>query len=258
MTRRRIILRVIVLLLLGAVINVAVAWGCATTVSLVGEPDNVAIGTLHSERWSVWSVIVFSKVGSELCYSTLDNTGHLNSDAGDPGALVPEWFPEHQAWTTQSAAHGLVGEARGWPCRALRALWEVDLRDGANTQQVVSGIDLISLPWRTPVGTTLPRILPLRPIWPGFAINTIFYAALLWGLWLVFCVGPGFVRRRIRRGRGQCLHCGYDLRGQPPEAGASGKCPECGDTMSVRPLTSRQCMGLPPPATPAPRTGTLE
>ena len=47
--------------------------------------------------------------------------------------------------------------------------------------------------------------------------------------WLVFCVAPGFVRRRIRRRRGQCLHCGYDLRGQPPpEVGQSKKCPECG------------------------------
>ena len=64
-------------------------------------------------------------------------------------------------------------------------------------------------------------ILPLRPLWPGFAINTIFYAGVLW---LLFAA-PGMVKRRIRRFRGRCIHCGYYLRGQPAD---SNKCPECG------------------------------
>ena len=68
--------------------------------------------------------------------------------------------------------------------------------------------------------------IPLLPLWPGFALNTIFFAAVLW---LVFCAAPGFARRRLRSRRGQCLHCGYDLRGQPsPQSGESTKCPECG------------------------------
>jgi hypothetical protein len=42
------------------------------------------------------------------------------------------------------------------------------------------------------------RVMPLQRIWPGFAINTIFYAAILW---LLFAV-PGFVcRRLVIRGR---------------------------------------------------------
>ena len=63
------------------------------------------------------------------------------------------------------------------------------------------------------------RLLPLRPLWPGFAINTIFYAAILWFVML----GPFTARRIIRRKRGQCIKCGYDLRGAEHEA-----CPECG------------------------------
>ena len=63
--------------------------------------------------------------------------------------------------------------------------------------------------------------LPVRPLWPGFAINTIFYAAILW---LLFAA-PGLIRRRLRHFRGRCVHCGYDLRGQPAD---SNKCPECG------------------------------
>ena len=80
----------------------------------------------------------------------------------------------------------------------------------------------------------LPFVLPLRPIWLGFAINTIFYAALLWLLTL----GPFTARRMIRRKRGRCLKCGYDLRGADHEA-----CPECG-------------VSLPqPPALPGEPTG---
>ncbi len=40
--------------------------------------------------------------------------------------------------------------------------------------------------------------LPPRLIWPGFAFNTIFYAAILW---LLVC-GPFALRRYIRRKRG--------------------------------------------------------
>ena len=65
-------------------------------------------------------------------------------------------------------------------------------------------------------------VLPIRPIWPGFAINTIFYTAILW---LLFAA-PGFIRRRIRIKRGRCGACGYDLRGQP--ASGDRTCPECG------------------------------
>ena len=63
------------------------------------------------------------------------------------------------------------------------------------------------------------RWLPLRPIWTGFAINTIFYTASLWLLTL----GPFTARRLIRRKRGHCIKCGYDLRGTKHEV-----CPECG------------------------------
>jgi hypothetical protein len=66
------------------------------------------------------------------------------------------------------------------------------------------------------------RVLPLRPIWPGFAINTIFYAAIVWFLFFM----PGAIRKLtggVRRKRGQCAACGYSLRDN-----VSNTCPECG------------------------------
>ena len=53
--------------------------------------------------------------------------------------------------------------------------------------------------------------LPRRLIWPGFAINTVFYAALLWPL---IC-GPFALRRHIR-----CKRIVYGLRLRPPPRGS--------------------------------------
>ena len=69
-------------------------------------------------------------------------------------------------------------------------------------------------------------MLSLRPIWLGFAFNTIFYVVILRFIML----GPFTARRHLRRKRGHlrfkrgnCTECGYDLRGDY----AAG-CPECG------------------------------
>ncbi len=59
--------------------------------------------------------------------------------------------------------------------------------------------------------------LPLQPIWPGFAINTLFYAAVLW----LLIPGPFALRRFIRVKRGLCPACAYRI-------GESAVCSECG------------------------------
>src|SRR5262245_10478039 len=64
------------------------------------------------------------------------------------------------------------------------------------------------------------RALPLRPIWSGLALNTVFFAAL----WFALLAGIPALRRALRRRRGLCARCGYDLRATP----ANTPCPECG------------------------------
>jgi len=61
------------------------------------------------------------------------------------------------------------------------------------------------------------RALPLRPLLPGFAVNTLLYAAVLW----VVFGGPFALRRMIRHRRGQCEGCAYPI-------GTSEVCTECG------------------------------
>lgn len=65
-----------------------------------------------------------------------------------------------------------------------------------------------------------PIPIPIRPIWSGLAINTLFYAASVW----VLTAGFSAARRGLRRRSDVCPRCGYSRAGL-----ASGAvCPECG------------------------------
>ena len=77
--------------------------------------------------------------------------------------------------------------------------------------------------WDQKVYANVAQVLPLRPLWPGFAINTVFYAGVLW---LLFAA-PFALRRRRRIKRGLCPKCAYPV-------GASDVCTECGATVTVR------------------------
>jgi hypothetical protein len=63
-------------------------------------------------------------------------------------------------------------------------------------------------------------VLPTAVLPLGFALNTLFYAAVLLGV----VEGVAFARRRIRRRKGRCASCGYDRAGLAEGAA----CPECG------------------------------
>ena len=58
--------------------------------------------------------------------------------------------------------------------------------------------------------------VPIRPIWPGFAVNTLCYATLLWS--------PFVLCRVIRVRRGLCPKCAYPM-------GQSAVCTECGNAI---------------------------
>ena len=74
------------------------------------------------------------------------------------------------------------------------------------------------IPWAQPA-----RRLAVRPLWPGFAVNTILYAAVPW----LLIPGPFALRRFIRMKRGLCVKCGYPM-------GASAVCSACGEALPGR------------------------
>lgn len=149
------------------------------------------------------------------------------SSHDEPRALLREskekdyregYIPMHPPPDTTSWS---IFEA-GWP---LRALWGWT-RIGPNADGY--GLERWGLV-RVPLLFDLPpspppnsKEFPLRPVWPGFALNMALFSAAAGLLWL----GPGFVRRRVRRRRGRCASCGYDRAGLAAETA----CPECGRT----------------------------
>lgn len=111
----------------------------------------------------------------------------------------------------------------GWPCRSMS--WQrMTPTPGLSRSSLSSGIEV--LPERR-VRTAAregilfePVVLPVRPVLPGFAINS-----LLFGMMFVVPVElAGWVVRERRSRRGRCGRCGYDRLGLPAETA----CPECG------------------------------
>ncbi len=193
---KRRLLTLALFLLLGAVVNVAVAWGCALWVPS-GERRQIWI---DYEFDPIFQIMPIPQDYDYLRIQRASGIGIVETEvlAGFFGDIYALWaLPTHYA--------------AGWPLRCLHGarLW----RD-----QFVSA--MAAPEWLHPRKYIFDaRALPLRPIWPGFAINTIFYATILW----LFIPGPFVLRRLIRRKRGLCVACGYDLRDN-----LAAGCPECG------------------------------
>jgi hypothetical protein len=132
---------------------------------------------------------------------------------------IPRWSFSHDSdWLGAIGPDRIARDrASGWPLLSMRCRIIGQAREDV---PVYGCIRLEPDRFRGSFGTIyLHRVLPLTPIWPGFAINTIFYAAVLW----VLFAAPFKVRRWRRIKRGQCASCGYSLH-----ENFSEKCPECG------------------------------
>jgi hypothetical protein len=220
---KRRLSQLVLFLLLGAIVNVAVAWGLAFSSARRYE-NSVAWGVdaCTTQYHCLRSVGCGHSLGAVIASSNwLKRTGQDLVLFGDPVDVLPRWFPLHglAPGVQDGSIHSdsIFGVAHGLPIPCLYALRQVTV--WPNYQKVALIGRAFELEASSP--GQFATLLPVRPIWPGFAINTIFYAAALWVVFLI----PGSVKRFRRRRRGLCIHCGYDLRGQPAN---SHKCPECG------------------------------
>ncbi len=137
------VLRVVVFLLLGAVLNVAVAWGCASWSTMYmrerTKDESLAAGVGLTMRQDI---------------TTLEPNPDLGFE------LHPYSYP-YILHRTEFRA--------GYPFRSCRG--EV----GADSTPS-GAIDLAHLvPWTKP-----GRVIPYHPIWSGFTSNTLSYGAILW------------------------------------------------------------------------------
>ena len=228
---KRRLTKLVVFLLLGAVVNVAVAWGLAWKLD-VSRGHTTRKSLIDAEvgketPYHLWGVYRLERPGAMRVFSYHMTASTGSSDGRDPGSLLPSWNQDYFLEIQRDEWNKLarMQDGRGWP---MLALWGQAVADSMSSQpfcEVEYAILLtyyidpslyffgpspflsvyreVSILWQV-------RFLPLHPIWRGFAINTVFYAALLW----IVTLGPGTAR---------CINCGYDLRGE-----FSAGCPECG------------------------------
>ena len=218
-----------IFLLLGAVVNVAVAWGAALVDPFVVKPE--VRGALGTE--TVW---VWTRVGvKHIFFRSMGSGSSVRGEPDFPTDIMPSWLvfegptPEHKARKQMREIRTIDG--RGWPaismwCEHERWYW------GPGPEETIplqGGIETGLPDWERfrLSSLQLKRVLPLRPTWPGFAINTLFYAMVLWSL----IRGPFALRRFLRLRRGLCPKCAYPM-------GESSVCTECGGSLPKRASTT--------------------
>jgi hypothetical protein len=202
---KRWALRICVFLLLGAIVNVAVAWTCTRFARF---SEDVDLG--EADVFALFAGREMLLRPSRRLDGHLQHGGGLRMTEADA-------MESQQADNGQWSAYLLLFDA-GWPLTTLRAEW----RGAAPMKALDASIHL----YRGMETSGEARdgqffhgrfVYPTEPIWPGFAINTLFYAGVLW---LLFA-GPFALRRRRRIKRGLCPKCAYPI-------GDSAICTECG------------------------------
>ena len=194
---KRHLLIIAVCLLLGAVVNVAVAWGpCAVW---GGRPtyDDRPLSRFAAQR--LWD------------------------------RYAPEGWPPFDEYDSGSS----------WG-RSGAQLWSSCYVDVGGVQVLTPSFTVsqvkVGSPFRTfqygwyyHDGEAIPPaiIISYETIWPGFAINTLFYATALW----LLIAGPFVLRRFLRLRRGLCPKCAYPM-------GESSVCTECGCGLPKRARTT--------------------
>lgn len=223
MPRRAI--TIVAFLLLGAIVNIAVAWWCAV------QPFPAIATSDHPHyhlyrREGAGSASLRAIPGRAEIYQRSD-TPALSGIPIPFTPLSPEAFIEHLPrasvfrtgdplarfnWPDGSY---YVEEFAGWPCLSMTSRLAVAGWNNGATLEMIGHCD-IPKSWHKP---GWPQTVPLLPVPLGFTINTALSAACLW----VFTIGPFRARRLLRRHQGLCIVCNYDLR-----ATTTGVCPECG------------------------------
>ena len=130
--------------------------------------------------------------------------------------IEPEHGPEYLARFTERAF--------GLPFRAMSFSYIVHGQSSQSNSLPLTFSNAVFLPEniRDLIDAFHTSKLPLRPLPLGFAINTLFYGGIIFGIW----EGLGFAREARRRRKGLCARCAHSLEGLPENT----PCPECGVT----------------------------
>jgi hypothetical protein len=218
---------ILLLLVAGAIVNVAVAWGCVLLHqdSETGPWQSYPLGDDRT-----WEVHINRRIGVErvASFCATYNVFRIHSTP-KPTTTPKRPLPALPNWTglkREPPAQIDRLDAAGWPTLAVAARLELaSVTSGYRSRPPIGGVAVMVGSRKADHPFFSDSVtLPLHPIWPGFAINTLFYAL---GFWLLF-TAPFALRRRRRVKRGLCPACAYPV-------GDSEVCTECGSPHTVKP-----------------------
>lgn len=204
---KRWVWRVLLFLLIGAMVNIALAWGCA--IHRFRHNDGIVTyqGDSDFAPTPVWPAPVPNGWPSPSRSVVFDRTTHTRACATG-GEKNDDAFV---VWVVQY----------GWPARSMQTTeyYQPRWAPAIDPAPTVWGRG-IELPWHdwTGSGSTY-ELLPIRPVAAGFALDWAIFALLS----ATLILGPSAIRRVWRSRRGHCTKCNYDLAGI-----TTGICPECG------------------------------
>ena len=181
--------RTLLCLILGAVVNVAVAWGAVLGAWKITPARD---WPQSSGSWPMKPTIDWPENSNLNRGSRCFGIATRHAEGGEPwdgGCVRPHNTHYISVWEC------------GWPVSSFTS-WRT----------IVRGVDR-----QNGLVTIRNRAFPAHPLWWGFAFNTLIYTPIFF----MPTLGISALKRRRRSRRGLCTNCAYDLAGLP-------SCPECG------------------------------
>jgi hypothetical protein len=201
--------RVVVCLIIGAVVNVLVAWGIAI---LVTKPLIQSLTIRSKPAPATWPAGTPSPWDSS-CYEW------ARFKATGRSLVMVSSYRDIGGFTKKAITLGF-----GFPLKSVEYSVFMDLQ-GTTRHSTWGALDVHPIDRWLGLPMRYSSHLPVFPIPAGFAMNTLVYAS---GVFTVF-LGFSALQRRMMRGGEWCVRCGYDVRGVK-------RCPECGEVVVHRGL----------------------
>ena len=228
---KRRLLMILLLLVAGAIVNVAVAWAFAAdrawfSANIVNAGAKTTDGSrvvffLQTRGLTLIRHLETTDLAAgirRMLDSSRDLMEYKTSRERVPPRGSMKWssiYDGDSRETLKDDVDPITEMASGWPAHSLTCWYTMP--EAVSDRRLHGGMSIGE------AGAARERIIPLRPIASGFAINTVFYAAILWLLFAAPFALWG-VRRRRRIKRGLCPKCAYPV-------GTNERCTECGASL---------------------------
>lgn len=206
---KRRTLTIVTFLLLGMMINVSVAWGCALWIDVqVWDATEMRLtaaqapafflqpyerpGAIVVKGWPIHDLEEF--FGDQWAVFAPSEPSEAGLDRWVKP--LPFWGPDPFRLllaADRRSGRIVLGDGRGWPFPSLSRIIEYDYKVDLSRRPYADSF--LDAPRFAQIATArgsfgpLPKEygdLPVSPVWRGFLLNTIIYAATTWVFWLIF------------------------------------------------------------------------